>query len=96
MKTIKFSHQYKKLAVLRSDMTARLLLVLEVNLEDLKKEFLEYDTEGIYKLPKKGKYLLLIFQGHTGLFTTLRRNYPSLKRLYYEKAIGETFKVEIK
>ncbi len=95
MKTIKFSHRYKKLAVLNSNMTARLLIVQKVNLEDLSRDFLNYDTEEIFKLPTKGKYIFLLFQANGGLFTTLRPMWPTKKFLYYQEAIGEIFNVKI-
>jgi len=37
-----------------------------------------------YPLPKKGKYLLLLFECEGTVFTTLRRSTPE-KKLYYEK-----------
>jgi len=101
MKTIKFSHYYKKLycrAGINPEEFARLLAVIPVNLEDLHPAFFLYDTDmGKYSLPKKGKYLLLLFDKHPpgyNLFTTLRRSTPT-KEKYYRKSIGETFEVEI-
>ena len=61
-----------------------------------------YDTnDGLFKLPNKGFYLMLIFQKPkqiegicaTDIFTTLRRCAPG-KESYYRKHIGEVFEVE--
>ena len=110
MRTIKFSHRYLKLELDRVNLpltlTASLLEVLNVNLENLSAYFLTYDTmfykgEGhmdLYDLPKKGKYLLLIFEKNESfersIFTTLRRETPE-KEKYYRDSIGESFKVII-
>jgi hypothetical protein len=66
MNKIKFSHNYWKLPP--AEGYALLLEVLEVKLENLSRAFINYDTmymengkDGYYKLPKKGDYLLLIF-----------------------------------
>jgi hypothetical protein len=96
--SIKFSHRYLKLGVLgnRNDMayTARLVAVQVVDLEDLHPEFLAYDTDnGRYELPKRGKYLLLLFHAVGGLFTTLRPAFPSRKEEYYRSKIGQEFDV---
>jgi hypothetical protein len=62
------------------------------------KTFLDYDTDyGKYKLPAKGKYLILIFLKpgiNTNLFTTIRRFTPE-KYKYYKDARGEMFEVQI-
>lgn len=72
-----------------------LLEVINVNLEDLSKYFLDYDTDGgAYSLPKNGEYLLLIFQGKSGIFTTIRRRTPQ-KEQYYRSLIGAIFDVEV-
>ena len=97
---IKFSHLYDKLldSTGAAIKTALLLDVIPINLEDRSTEFLKYDTEGKYPLPKKGNYLMLIFQKGekpaSNIFTTLRRE-TSQKFEYYCKAIGEWFEVEI-
>lgn len=98
MNIIKFAHHYPKLSAIRGReiitiSQARLLQVLTVDLSDLTAEFLDYDTAvGTYKLPTKGKYLLLIFQkpGGVDLFTTLRRWTPK-KEQYYTAQTGEKF-----
>lgn len=87
---------------------ATLIEVLDVKLEDLSEEFLAYDTTflhlearntkndpllGMYPLPKKGDYLLLIFLGSKGVFTTLRRKNDE-KRAYYRGKIGVNFILE--
>jgi len=79
--------------------SARLIEVLNIKLESLSKDFLDYDTDwGKYPLPQKGDYLMLIFQKPesegTDLFTTLRRQTPQ-KEEYYRNQIGKTFGVEV-
>jgi hypothetical protein len=110
---IRFSRPYSKLVFpspeYRFCKIAKLLDVLLVELSDLSAEFLAYDTdEGMYPLPKKGKYLMLIFQNKTvyflkpneifrpeqHIFTTIRRETPE-KLQYYRKNIGELFNVII-
>ena len=102
MPQIKFSHQYQKILNCHNDVieTATLLQVSIINLEDLSQEFLSYDTDnGTYELPKRGKYLMLIFlkdhEAYTtdlNLFTTLRRHTPD-KHDFYLSQIGKVFKV---
>jgi len=99
MQTIKFSHFFPKL--LGEDCkpitVARLIEVLEVELSDLSAEFIDYDTaHGAYRLPPKGRFLMLIFQkpGCLHLFTTLRRSTPR-KLEYYQSQVGERFDVQI-
>lgn len=113
MLNIKFSRPYSKLVFpspqYRFCKIAKLLEVIPVELSDLSAEFLAYDTDnGTYELPKKGKYLMLIFQNATvynvkpseiyrpeqHVFTTIRRETPE-KLLYYRKNIGELFNVVI-
>ena len=92
--TIKFSHNYKKLNVLGNGSTAKLLTVLDVNLRDLAQPFLDYDTDnGVFKLPKSGNYLLLIFKAEKGIFTTLRSAWPLTKYAYYHNSVGKEFEV---
>jgi len=96
MPTIKFSYTYNKLFLDGKLIKEAILLdVIPVKIENLSKDFLNYDTDqGEYKLPKKGEYLLLIFQKScTNIFTTLRRYIPE-KEEYYRKLIGETFTIE--
>jgi hypothetical protein len=38
-----------------------------------------------YPLPKKGKYLLLLFECEGTVFTTLRRSTPEKMNYYHEK-----------
>lgn len=102
MPQIKFSHKYQKILNSHNDVieTATLLQVCPVNLENLSKEFLAYDTDnGIYKLPAHGKYLMLLFlkehESYTtdlNLFTTLRRFTPE-KYSFYLSQIGKVFDV---
>ena len=96
--TIKFSHKYDKLRAMDEHEQPKLLQVLDVELSDLSPDFLDYDTAivggGYYKLPKKGKYLLLMFEGNHGLFTTLRAAWPPQKAAFYRNNIGNRFTVE--
>ena len=101
MNTIKFSHPYRKLLQAGAPVTrARLLSVVQVRLQDLTAEFLDYDTDGgLYKLPRTGNYLLLTFlkptkNGALDLFTTLRSDRPG-KIDYYLSRVGELFEVAI-
>lgn len=107
-KSITFSHYYLKFVtpVYKNVPEAWLIEVLEVNLKDLSESFLEYDTTYLvntkrgdrrYRLPKSGRYLLLIFQGNQGgLFTTLRAAWPPQKVKFYKDARGELFTLRIK
>jgi len=94
--TIKFSHNYKKLSVVGNDMSAVLIGVIGVELSKLDKEFKDFDTDnGVFKLPKSGLYMLLIFKAQRGIFPTLRAAYPSSKVKYYRDLVGENFNVII-
>jgi hypothetical protein len=99
---IKFSHKYHKLLVPGATAeyieTAILLDVVPINLEDVSKAFLDYDTDaGLFELPKSGIYMMLIFckERSWDLFTTLRRWTPD-KQTYYRSGIGKIFDIEIK
>jgi len=90
---IRFSHNYKKL---NCERFAELRDVILIDLERQAKAFLEYDTEGIYNLPKKGKYIALVFLGENGtLFTTLRK-YTEKTYAYYVAHMYETFEIIVK
>ena len=105
MLKINFSDIYDKLLNRYNDVIeiAILLGVYEINLEEQDQMFLNYDTDyGKYKLPKKGKYLMLLFEkieplsyeNGRNLFTTLRRYTPK-KIEYYKLHIGEKFNINI-
>jgi len=105
MKTIKFSHIYTKLLDEHNDVieSATLIDVRRIDLSTLPQRFKDYDTDnGLYTLPPKGDYLMLVFlkpyeaEGvcASNLFTTLRRFTPDKER-YYLGAIGEMFLVEV-
>ena len=99
MATIKFSHLYRKLELAcgknPNGQVVWLMEVLPVNIEDLSPDFIAFDTDnGKYKLPKKGKYLLLLFKGDLGIFPTLRRWAPEKER-YYRSQITYNFTIEI-
>jgi hypothetical protein len=102
---IKFSHKYSKLYTGRAEgenfcKNILLLDVMNIKLEERSKEFLDYDTDdGLFKLPKKGDYMMLIFRKTdmifgSNLMTTLRRWTPE-KEKYYRDAIGKWFNVII-
>lgn len=102
MASILFSERYEKLRDKGSDLvkSACLLMVLPVNLEDLPRHFLDYDTDsGLYQLPPSGKYLMLVFEKPRhgecarNLFTTLRRHTHE-KEAYYNRLIGQWLTVE--
>jgi hypothetical protein len=104
---IKFSHKYIKLMDNRGEAItqATLLQVLPVEISQLSREFINYDTDnGKYVLPFKGFYIMLIFQKQNcDLFTTLRsmhsynkwRGKEINKLPYYEGLVGKTFNVLI-
>lgn len=96
---IKFTHTYAKLTDLngRTITYAKLLDVIPRKIEDVSAELIEWDTDhGTYQLPKKGEYLMLVFQkpGKRDLFCTFRRSTPG-KEDYYRKCLGEIFYIEI-
>lgn len=96
--TIKFSYPFKKL-FLNSALIERALLlqVIQVDLLDLTQEMRDYDTDfGVYPLPQKGAYLMLIFMKSNGggLFTTLRRETPA-KLEYYSGLAGVWFDIDV-
>ncbi len=75
MPKIYFSHSYDKLKYEngRLCLSAKLIEAIPVNLQDLSGEFLDYDTEGLFPLPKSGRYILLLFFKRKGnIFSTLR------------------------
>ncbi len=109
MRTIKFSNRYSKFPRILIGKNGKLsyfsktflIEVLNVNLEDLSVPFIAYDTsywnpiEGRYKLPKKGKYMVLMLRTNGELWTTIRRWTPQ-KEKYYKSLIGQEVKIEIK
>ena len=96
---IKFSHHYYKLQV-QGD-RARLIAVMPYCIdENTPKDFLAYDTrynmDCYYEL-KPGDYVLLLFLGANGVFTTIRSRKGGYgDRLeYYSAHIGEVFEIVI-
>lgn len=96
---IKFSHLYYKLQA-QGD-KARLIAVMPYCIdENTPKEFLAYDTgyymDGYYDL-KPGDYVLLLFLGAKGVFTTIRSRKGRYgdKLDYYSAHIGEVFEIVI-
>lgn len=99
MLKIKFSHQYHKLQA-QGD-RARLIAAMPYRIDDTTpKEFLAYDTyyypDGHYEL-KPGDYVLLLFLGTSGVFTTIRprKGRYGDKLEYYSAHIGEEFEIVI-
>jgi len=84
MKSIKFSHRYRKLEKINVSNPVTLIDVLEISVSEWSDIFLEYDTvyfeNGVkknYPLRDDGRYLLLFFMDCDGcLFTTIRRCTP--------------------
>ena len=96
---IKFSHQYYKLWSQGSK--ARLVAAMPYRIdENTPKDFLDYDTyyypDGHYEL-KPGDYVLLLFLGEHGVFTTIRSRKGRYgdKLEYYSAHIGEEFEIVI-
>ena len=99
MNKIKFSHQYYKLQY-QGD-TARLIAVIPYRIDrNTPEDFIGYDTwfypDGHYEL-KQGEYVLLLFLGASGVFTTIRSRKGRYgdKLEYYSGKIGEMFELEI-
>lgn len=96
---IKFSHLYYKHQA-QGD-KARLIAVIPYCIdENTPKEFLAYDTgyymDGYYDL-KRGDYVLLLFLGAKGVFTTIRSRKGRYgdKLEYYSAHIGEVVEIVI-
>lgn len=99
MPRIKFSHPYRKLQGNSGQLIdlCQLIQVVPINLADLTQEMRDYDTDnGVYELPVKGEYLMLIFMkpGSADLFTTMRRSTRD-KLEYYYRMQGQTFDVVV-
>lgn len=97
---IKFSHKYKKLHDANGSIieNAILLDVIKVNLEDLSKDFLDFDTDnGLFELPETGVYSMLIFKktNTNDIFTTLRK-WSQEKFDFYKSKTGSSFKIQLK
>lgn len=100
MLKIKFSHDYWKLLYQGDEAT--LIAAIPYRIDDnTPKEFLAYDTyyypDKHYEL-KPGDYVLLLFLGANGVFTTIRprKGRYGDKLEYYSAHIGEAFKIVIK
>lgn len=99
MLKIKFSHNYEKLR--EAGQKAILIAAIPYHIDDTTpKEFLRYDTQyatGYYQL-KPGDYVLLLFLGASGVFTTIRprKGRYGDKLEYYSKYINEEFEIAIK
>ena len=96
---IKFSHHYYKLQA-QGD-RVRLITAVPYSIdENTPRDFLNYDTwyyaDGHYEL-KPGDYVLLLFLGANGVFTTIRSRKGRYgdKLEYYSAHIGEEFEIVI-
>ena len=106
MPTIKFSHRYNKFvdsAFGKKEIPdcALLLDIFIKDVKDLSEHFIDYDTCFVnknnemenYKLPKKGKVIILLLIN--GIVWTTIRRYTPQKLKYYKKMRGEWFDIEI-
>ena len=100
MLKIKFSHHYYKLAH-AAGRKATLIAAIPYRIdENTPESFIRNDTAyatGYYDL-KPGDYVLLLFLGEYGLFTTIRprKGRYGDKLEYYSKHINEEFEIVIK
>lgn len=102
MPKIKFSHNYYKLAhAAGRKRKATLIAAIPYRIDETTPEsFIKNDTAyeaGYYQL-KPGDYVLLLFLGKYGLFTTIRprKGRYGDKLEYYSKHINEEFEIVIK
>lgn len=99
MLKIKFAHQYWKLQNQGSKATLISAVPYKID-ESTPEGFLNYDTyyypDGYYEL-KPGDYVLLLFLGKNGVFTTIRprKGRYGDKLEYYSAHIGEEFEIVI-
>lgn len=99
MAKIRFPHSYTKLLNENGThpiRTAKLLQVVNIYIDDLTKEFLNYETDfGKGELRYDSLYLMILLQKPSGdLFTTLRPFTPD-KRDYYKSLVGQDIAIEI-
>ena len=97
-----FSHIYRKLLTYNNSVIkkSKILEVIPIEIENLSKEFLNYDSENKYNLPKKGKFIIIILLKEensllscSNIFTTIRP-WTEEKEKYYRERIGETINIE--
>ena len=97
MRTIKFSHEYKKMP--EGFENSILMEVLIADRADLHTGFIEYDTAivggGNYS-PPRGKLLVLLLMAHKSaeLWTTVRRWTPE-KEAYYRGLRGKHVRCKV-
>ena len=99
MNKIKFSHKYFKMPEaiqLGLCNKAKLLAVINTHRQDLREDFINYDTTTVnhdkYELPVGRLMVLLLLSSE--LWTTVRRWTPE-KEKYYRSLIGQDFEVVI-
>lgn len=97
MNQIKFSHKYKKLKNLDGSIVNKLKLldVWPITLESISKQFINFDTDdGLYQLPEKGNYMVIVFLKPSGLDLCITiRSFRQEKFKYYKSKIGEEFDI---
>jgi hypothetical protein len=96
---IKFSKNYKKLPENANGRLAILKLATRILLQHQEAWFIAYDIsardDSVYSLPRKGEYILLVFElSEGGIFTTLRRH-TIPKYQYYKRMQDSFFRVVI-
>lgn len=97
MKSIKFSHVYTKMPP--NPDPSMLTEVFPVQVSDLSKEFVVYDTTikngGQYKLPNGRVLVLLLKTSEDQIWTTIRR-FTTTKCKYYRESRGKRFNIVVK
>lgn len=98
MKTIRFSHEYKKFPMLVGKADTTLLDVWVRSKNNISQPMIEYDTKygdsgEFYTLPNTN--LIILFLWTEGqLWTTMRRWTPDKER-HYRTLIGQQVKIEV-
>ena len=97
MKNIVFSNQYTKMP--DNPDPSVLIKVFPVQVSELSKEFVEYDTTikdgGQYKLPNGRVLVLLLKTSEDQIWTTIRR-FTTTKCNYYRESRGKRFNIVVK
>lgn len=96
---IKFSHNYRKLQGMGSYALLVAVIPYSIN-RDTPQAMIDFDTtyEGGKYYLKEGSYVLLLFLGRKGLFSTIRprKGRYGDKLEYYSRYIGWNFEIVIK
>lgn len=87
---LKFNRNYTKLHNQKSGLLVGIFVAYK---KDLTQEFVDYDTDGCYKLDENKAYMLLVFLGNKNIpFTTLRRYNEENMRKYHS---GKVYRIVI-